>query len=210
MSKYSTGKIYTVRCKTNESLIYIGSTIETRLSARFSKHKTQYSCSLYRFINDPENKTSWDDWYIELYEEYPCENKMQLVKRENEIIREIATVNKIGYRTEEMKREKNREYREQNKDKIKISNKRYVENNREKVLQKKQEYNELHKDHKTQYMKDRYQEKKEEIKQKAKEYAEKNKDYIREKVQCVCGCMISRKAMREHERTKNHLSLINQ
>ena len=209
MSKYSNGKIYTVRCKTNESLIYVGSTIETRLSARFCKHKTQYQCSLYRFINDPENKTSWDDWYIDLYEEYPCENKMQLVKRENEIIREIATINKIGYRTEEMKREKNKEYREQNKDEIKLRQKRYAENNREKILQKKKEYNELHKDHKNQYMKERYQEKKEEIKQKVKEYTIKNKEYITEKIQCICGCMIGRKNIREHERTKKHRSLIN-
>jgi hypothetical protein len=46
MSKYSSGKIYTVRCKTDESLINVGSTIETRLSARFCKHKGQPYCSL--------------------------------------------------------------------------------------------------------------------------------------------------------------------
>jgi hypothetical protein len=174
MSNYSNGKIYTVRCKKNDSWIYVGSTIETRLSARFCKHKTQYSCSLFNFIANSENNTSWDDWYIELYEEYPCENKMQLVKRENEIIREIATVNKIGYRTEEMKQEKIKQYRELNKEAIKIRNKEYAEKNREKVLQRKREYNEKNKEHKTEYMKERYQEKKEEIKQKTKEYAQKN------------------------------------
>ena len=204
MSKYSKGKIYTIRCKFDDSLIYVGSTIETRLSARFAKHKNQASCSLYKFINNPDNNTSWENWYIELYEEIPCENKMQLVKRENEIIREIATINKIGFRTEEMKKDKEREYRDNHKEEIKIRDKKYVENNREKVLLKKREYNEKNKEYKNQYMKQRYQEKKNEIKQKVKEYKEKNKEYLLEKIQCSCGCFISRKGIREHERTKKH------
>ena len=59
-------------------------------------------------------------------------------------------------------------------------------------------------------MKIRYQEKKEEIKLKTKEYVEKNRAYIYEKIQCSCGCLISRKGIREHERTKKHLQIINQ
>jgi hypothetical protein len=106
MSKYESGKIYTIRCIKNDNHIYVGSTIEKRLSARFSKHKNHIHCSLYQFINNQENNTNWNDWYIELYEEYPCNSKMELVKRENEIIRLIGTINKIGYRTEEMKKKK--------------------------------------------------------------------------------------------------------
>jgi hypothetical protein len=208
MSNYSRGKIYTVRCRTDDTLIYVGSTIETRLSVRFCKHKCQPCCSLYKFIENPDNNTSWDNWYIELYEEYPCENKMLLVKRENEVIREIATINKIGYRTEEMKKEKEKIYREQNKELIKNRNKEYVEKNREKVLQRKREYNEKTKEYKSQYMKERYQENKEELKQKAKEYSEQNKDYLTEKLKCACGCMISRKCIREHERTKKHIDIL--
>ena len=208
MSNYSRGKIYTVRCRNDDSLIYVGSTIEIRLSARLCKHKSQPHCSLSQFINNPENNTSWDNWYIELHEEFPCENKMQLIKRENEIIREIATINKIGYRTEEMKKEKEKIYREQNKELIKNRNKEYVEKNREKVLQRKREYNEKTKEYKSQYMKERYQENKEELKQKAKEYSEQNKDYLTEKLKCACGCMISRKCIREHERTKKHIDIL--
>ena len=59
-------------------------------------------------------------------------------------------------------------------------------------------------------MKIRYQEKREEIIQKTKEYREKNKDYLLEKIKCSCGCLISRKGMREHERTKKHIQLIHQ
>ncbi len=51
---------------------------------------------------------------------------------------------------------------------------------------------------------------KREILQKRKEYSEKNKDYLLEKIKCSCACLISRKGMREHERTKKHIQFINQ
>ena len=210
MRDYSKGKIYTIRNKHDENLIYVGSSIEEYLSKRFQKHKSHKHCSLYMYINEPNHNTTWDDWYIELYEEYPCDNKLQLCKKENEIIRQIATINKIGYRTEEMKKKKDKEYREANKEAIKIKDKKYVESNREKVLQKKKEYNDSHKEHKNNYMKIRYQEKREEIIQKTKEYREKNKDHLLEKIKCSCGCLISRKGMREHERTKKHIQLVSQ
>ena len=41
MPDYSKGKIYTIRCRTDETLIYVGSTIQP-LNRRFSKHKTEY------------------------------------------------------------------------------------------------------------------------------------------------------------------------
>jgi hypothetical protein len=52
---------------------------------------------------------------------FPCENKEQLNKREGEIIREIGTLNKkIAGRTQ-------KEYIEDNKDKIKEYKKEYQE-----------------------------------------------------------------------------------
>ena len=38
-----------------------------------------------------------NNWYIELYEEFPCENKNQLTQREGQVIREIGTLNMIQY-----------------------------------------------------------------------------------------------------------------
>ncbi len=161
------------------------------------------------FINDPKNNTTWDDLYIELYEEHPCENKLQLCKKEKEIIRQIATINKIGFRTAEMKQQKDKEYREKNKEKIASRHKIYSEQNREKLLDMKAKYNEAHNEYKKNYMKERYQIKKEEIKCKVKEYVDENKDYIREKIKCSCGCLIGRKNIREHERTHKHIELKN-
>jgi len=101
MPDYKQGKIYTIRCKTNDTLIYVGCTTEAL-------------------------STDWNDWYIEFYENYPCENKEQLNKREGEIIREIGTVNKtIAGRTLD-------EYYQTNIDKLLEKMKVYRQNNKEK------------------------------------------------------------------------------
>ena len=186
-NKYSRGKIYLIRNKNNEELIYVGSSIEIYLSKRFNKHKYQNCCSLYNYINNPENNTNWDDWYIELYEEFPCENKLQLCKRENEIIREKATINKIGFRTEEMKKEKDKQYRDTHKEKIKEINKIYVENNKDKI-------NEKHKQYQQKY----YQNNKNEILKK-----------LKEKIICNCGCKVLKCNLKKHQQTLKHINLIN-
>jgi len=142
MRDYSKGKIYTIRNIINENHIYVGSTVEEYLSKRFQKHKTQKHCSLYKFINESSNNTVWNDWYIELYEEYPCANRLQHCKRENEIIREIATINKNGFATYESTLQKRKEWNEKNKEILKEKNIAYRKANRETLLQKKREYNE--------------------------------------------------------------------
>ena len=74
----------------------------------------------------------WDNWYIELFENFPCNSKEELNKREGEIIREIGTVNKqIAGRTY-------KEYYEDNKDEMLKKMKEYRQNNKGK----KKEYDE--------------------------------------------------------------------
>ena len=91
-NKYKNSKIYTLRNKNDNNLIYVGSTIQP-LYKRFSAHKknSKYKNTL---LYKKMNETDLNDWYIELYEDYPCERKEQLNKREGEIIREIGTLNK--------------------------------------------------------------------------------------------------------------------
>jgi len=204
MPDYSKGKIYLIRNRLNQNLIYVGSTIEKYLSTRFNKHKSHKQCSLYNYINNPENNTIWNDWYIELYEEFPCNNRLQLCKRENEIIRERATINKIGYTTEEMKKEKQKEYRENHKEEIKERDKRYHEKNREKILAKKAEYNEKNREHKNNYMRERYQKKKEEL----KEYEKQRRENNNEKLTCNCGSIICKNKFANHLKTKKHINFI--
>jgi len=192
MPDYNKGKIYTIRCRTDDTLIYVGSTIQP-LSVRIGGHKIksrdikhQYRL-IYKTINN-----NWDDWYIELYEVYPCENKEQLCKREGEIIREIGTLNtRIEGRTV-------KEYTEDNKDDIAIKQKAYRENS---------------KDESKKYFKERYEQNKDEILEYCKERYGQNKDNIsiknKEKITCECGCISTKINLSRHKKSQRHLNAIN-
>ena len=115
MPNYQNRKIYTIRCRTDDTKIYVGSTTTT-LSRRIAEHRwasANKEKTKTRWYNEVED---WGDWYIELYEDCPCENKEQLFKREGEIIREIGNLNKTitGRTVKEYKKG----YREENKEKI--------------------------------------------------------------------------------------------
>jgi hypothetical protein len=61
-------------------------------------HKIKAYNENYKTYNMLLYQKNWgtyiNDWYIKLYEDYPLERKEQLNKREGEIIRQIATLNK--------------------------------------------------------------------------------------------------------------------
>ncbi len=62
-----------------------------------------------------------DNFYIELYEDYPCERREQLNRKEEEFIRQLGTLNTvIAGRT-------HKEYYEINKDNIKEKRYEYLE-----------------------------------------------------------------------------------
>ena len=150
MPDYTKGKIYTIRCRTDDTLIYVGSTIQP-LSVRFGGHKKasrRINCQnmlIYKTINH-----NWDDWYIEIYEENSCENKEQLGKREGEVIRLMGTLNsRIEGRTKrEYYKDNTNKIAEQmtqlykaNKDKKLEYQKTYYENNKDKILEYQKQYN---------------------------------------------------------------------
>jgi hypothetical protein len=133
MPNYQDGKIYTIRCRTDNALIYVGSTIMT-LPRRIAEHRfasvSNNSRKLYQSVNN-----NWDNWYIELHSLYPCENKQELNKREGEIIREIGTLNcEIAGRTR-------KEWRADNPDKVKLIAQTYHQNHREERLEALKQYN---------------------------------------------------------------------
>ncbi len=101
---------YTVRCKNDDSLIYVGSTIQP-LFKRWFQHKQnlnneKFNMLLYQKMRETERK-KMRETYIELYEDCSCENKEQLNRREGEIIREIATINRniVGRKKKEYMKE---------------------------------------------------------------------------------------------------------
>jgi hypothetical protein len=138
MPDYSKGKVYTIRCRTDDTLIYVGSTTQS-LAKRWGGHKVDSiteKCQnrlIYKTMNN-----NWDNWYYELYELYPCSCKEELCKREGEIIRLIGTLNgRIEGRTI-------KEWRDDNAEKIKLaqkeSDKLSYQKHREKRLEAARQY----------------------------------------------------------------------
>ena len=115
MPDYSQGKIYTIRCRNDPALIYVGSTIQP-LSKRFGEHK-RHSKNTQKYPNHQlyTKIEDWNDWYIELYLVYPCNSVEELRQKEGEIIRAIGTLNRCiaGRTPKESKKgwiDKNKEY----------------------------------------------------------------------------------------------------
>jgi hypothetical protein len=88
MPNYQNGKVYSIRSRSNLDLVYIGATTQP-LSVRFGEHK--------KLSNKTSSKQIIDlgDAYIELIENYSCNSREELLKREGEIIRSMECVNKV-------------------------------------------------------------------------------------------------------------------
>jgi hypothetical protein len=143
VNKYSNASIYTIRCRSDDSLIYVGSTISPihkRLSCHKDNCKNGRAGSLYSYIIDND----WSDWYLELYERFPCNDRAELCKREGEVIREIGTINKqIAGRTA---KESVRNWQANNRDKYLENMRNWYENNRDKHLENMRNWYENNRD----------------------------------------------------------------
>ena len=189
--RYKRGIIYTIRNIKDDTMIYVGSTINN-LSKRFDSHKRTCkagtSFNLYKHIENND----WTDWYIELYEAYPCNNKKELNQREGQVIREIGSINKcIAGRTK-------KEYYNDNAEYFKEINKTYYEDNAEKYKKQRKEY---------------YNENAEKYKEYSKTYYENNADIIKEKrkekVCCdICGVFSTKNHLARHQKSKKCVSKI--
>jgi vacuolar-type H+-ATPase subunit H len=189
--RYENAKIYVVRCKNDDTLVYVGSTITT-LGKRFTNHKISKKCSLYKYVNG-----DWDNWFIELYEEYPCKNKYQLRRREGELIRQIATINKvIPGRTL-------KQYRQDNRDKLLEQLKQHYQDNREVRLEKQKQHYQDNREK----IKEYYQDNRDEILEQKKQYYRDNCEKIvekhKQKIACdICGSIVSKGDIATHKKTK--------
>jgi hypothetical protein len=180
MPNYQDGQIYTIRCRSDNTLIYVGSTTMT-LARRIAYHRQVGKTIKTKFYTSVNN--NWDDWYIELHEVYPCENKQELCKREGEIIREIGTLNsKISgitqVESDKLSREKHKEerkearkiYVEEHKEEIALAHKIYHQNHREERLEASRQYNINNNEARKEYKKKYREEHKAEISAYRKSY----------------------------------------
>ena len=134
MPDYSKGKIYTIRNYDDIDLIYVGSTTQ-KLTDRFGQHKRD--CFKYpNYLLYSKVNNNWNNWYIELHENYSCNTREELGRREGEVMRELkATLNKkIEGRT--MKEY----YVDTKQERLDYQNQYYVDNKNEITEYKKQYY----------------------------------------------------------------------
>ena len=131
MPDYQEGKLYK-KYNTITDDIYIGSTTQ-KLCERMRQHRNDQNSkkrghfSIYQAFREH----GVNNFYIELVEKHPCNDRDELRKKEGEYIRKLKpSFNKrIEGRTD-------KEYYIDNKDALKQKSKEYAAQNREKVLKK--------------------------------------------------------------------------
>jgi hypothetical protein len=164
---YQNGKIYKLVSNVSDK-VYYGSTTTT-LVKRLYNHKVKYNLCKSKAIIDE------DDYSMVLVEAYPCDNKMELHKREryyienNECVnKNIPTRNKAEYRLDNIEKiiEREKQYRLDNKE----HTKQYRLDNKEHIKQYDKQYNKQY-----------YIDNKEQIKEYKKQYRLDNKERIKER-----------------------------
>ena len=128
--KYKPYIMYKITCNDNENLIYIGST--TNFKCRKSTHKhcynneksKKYNFKIYQNIRE---NGGWINFTMKPIEMYYADSKIKAKIRENELM-EVFNSNlndKRAYTSVDEKQLYNKEYKENNKDKLKEYHKKY-------------------------------------------------------------------------------------
>jgi V8-like Glu-specific endopeptidase len=178
MTNYNLGKIYKIVRKTDNALIYVGSTCEPMLCKRFDKHKqnakTSFNRKVYRTVLD---NGGWENHQILLIKVYPCDSRDELHSEEARFIRAL---NPIGNKLIPMRTQK--EYFVENKEIIRLRYNKFRNENPETVKQWKQ---------------------KERLK-----HIEKYKARAQKIVNCCCGSTYTYGHKTRHLQTKLHINSI--
>ncbi len=158
MPDYQKAKIYKI-VDANEEMVYVGSTVNT-LARRMATHRGHYKSCNFVSSHIIFDKYGVENCKILLLENYPCNTKDELNRREGEHIKQLNCVNKqIAGRT-------NHEYYEDNKEAIIDKQKKYYELNNDKRVAIRKKYNDANR---------------EAIAVEHKIYREKNKELLKEK-----------------------------
>ena len=216
---YNNGKIYVIRNHCND-MVYVGSTTQS-LSKRFSWHKNSKNskrCKHYQ-IYQAMNELDISNFYIELVEEYPCDNKEQLCAKEGYYIREFDSYNngynaRMAGRTKKQYCKENKEHiinksllwYEENKVKKKEYDAKRREEKRDYLNQQKRDYYKDNKDTIKDYQKTYYENNKEKVKNQVKQYQEDNKQKIKDKRKTYYENNKEKVKEREKNKEKFHCS----
>jgi hypothetical protein len=179
MPNYQNGKIYVIKSAETAD-VYIGSTCAT-LKNRLSKHKSAFRTKAKR-LGTAVKILKYSDAFIELVENWPCQNKKELLDREGTIIKSTPNCVNTQIQGRTMK-----QYKIDNFEKLKQQQKAYRENNKEMLDRK---------------YKDWYQS------AKGISYRENLKARRNVKVVCPnCEKMYSKSNLRRHIKTKHPSNL---
>jgi len=180
---YSKCCIYKIEHIDNENLTYVGHT--TDFNKRKGQHKSScknnndkaFNYKLYQMIR---NNGGFEMFKMIEICKYPCNDRREAERKENEVMKELkSNMNSYkSYITEEEKKYIQKEYYEDNKEKIK----QYREDNKEKIKEYYKQYCEDNRVKVEEYKKEYYDDNKEKISEKQKEYYNDNKRTIKDKV----------------------------
>ena len=190
-----TGHIYKIICLVEPTFCYIGSTFN-RLSKRFEMHRGNFN----RWLKD---KTKSKCACYPYFEKYGIENFKIVLIKSYEVCREhikdrrhleafeTLWINRhrgkccnMNAPLRLLKKEKKKEYREKNKELIAEKKKKHYEKNKEQIVEQKKEY---------------YEDNKEQIAEKKKK-----------KIQCECGCAVTKNDLSRHKKSPKHQKLMAQ
>ena len=188
-NRYKNGKIYRLINSVDKEE-YIGSTCNS-LAKRVYNHKDKAKRCPDRKVYKHLERIGWDNVSIILIEEYACENKMQLERRERHWIETrkptlntaIPTRTRKEYNkdTKEKKKEINAKYKAENKDRLLEQSATYRAENKDKIKEKDAKYHKANRDTILEKQKQYRANNRESIKANLKAYYEANKETLKAK-----------------------------
>ena len=196
MDRYKKGKIYKI-VDVGFNKCYYGSTTEP-LSKRMERHTKSYKQFLETGKLDTTARVLFGEFGVDnckilLVEDYPCENKEQLLRREGEHIKNNECVNKqVAGRT-------HKEYHDEYSEYFKNKKKEYYKNHREDIISKNKQYIEDHKEEIQKYRKQHYEANKGTI------LAKQARPFI-----CECGATCVWNVRARHFRSMKHQLFLEQ
>lgn len=178
---YSEGKIYKLICK--DGHYYIGSTACT-LGIRFAYHRSSIKNNKCGGKYEYFSKVPIGEISIELIENCPCDNKDQLNEREDELIKAsfkdpLCLNTNRAFQASEDKKEYDKKYYENNKEKIQANMKQYYEEHKEDIMNYQQFYGAINKEKVDEYQANYRKENAEKRREYSRQYAEEHQEEVK-------------------------------
>ena len=186
---YTKNVIYKIQHNDDDSLLYVGHTINFIKQKALHKYNCEtHSSPVYKMMRD---NGGWECFTMIVIKEYPCINKMEACIEEDKRMREMkASMNNYrAYTSPQEKKKHERQYYQNNKEQLNKKMREYNEANREAINSKQREYNQANR---------------EAINSRQKEYYQANRKTILEKnkvtLECECGCIVTKLYLPKHKK----------